>query len=110
MSATDEQSAETKTCRTCGHWHCPLRAKGEGIGQCRKGPPIASFTWARTREDDGCGEWKPNFDAGTAAPSQPAAVDAGSDPEHGAAGKAEVGATTGPAFARGNGRSGPRRK
>jgi hypothetical protein len=94
----------TKNCGNCAHWHCPLQKHGAGIGECRRGTPIASYTWPRTRESDGCSEHKDKtFNAGAAAPSQPAAVDAGRDQGNLAGANLDPGATGRPGFARGKG-------
>lgn len=46
------------TCENCAHW-VPSDAKGTVrnglVGECRYGPPTASYAWPKTRPEGYCG-------------------------------------------------------
>lgn len=51
------------SCQTCTHWR-KVAYKGlsntivaNDVGECRGGPPVADFKWARTRGVDTCANW-----------------------------------------------------
>jgi hypothetical protein len=95
-----------RICQNCRSWHAPLKAQDIGIGECRAGLPISSFTWPRTRAEQGCECFSPISDAGAGTTSPPVPV-TGSEHENVAGAKSEASTgQAGPAFARG--RSGPR--
>ena len=51
------------SCQTCTHWRrVPYKGLSNSIvandvGECRGGPPVADFKWARTRGVDTCADW-----------------------------------------------------
>ena len=49
-------------CRSCIHWvanGAEAMAVRAEIGECRAGPPVANYSWPRTRADQHCGQHKP---------------------------------------------------
>lgn len=46
------------TCENCAHWR-PVEARQDvragAVGECRYGPPAASYQWPKTRPDGYCG-------------------------------------------------------
>ena len=81
MSTTTTEPAKdvVQNCGSCGHWFCPLQNRKINVGQCRQAPPVASFSWPRTREHEFCAQWKAKDNL--AKDTAPGATAAGVTPE-----------------------------
>ena len=56
--------AQEKQCRTCKYWEAVKGPAGRTLesprasGVCKRFPPIADFTWPKTRGNEWCWEYK----------------------------------------------------